>query len=340
VPKLRQWYNARVTSGFSPSDWEALLADHPEAHILQTAAWGGLKSRFGWVVDRLHCNGCGAQVLFRGFPLGFSLAYIPMGPFGDWLPQLLPELDELCRQHRAIALKIEPDLVWDPEKANLLQGHGFLRSTHTVQPSHTLVVDLEGGEDHILARMRQKTRYNIRLAGRKGVTVRPWEDASAFAQMVQQTAKRDDFGGHVPAYYEAAYELFHPTGACELFVAEYEAQPLAALMVFRRGRRAWYLYGASTDLHRNLMPNHLLQWEAIRWAIANGCTHYDLWGIPEADLETLEAEFAQRRNGLWGVYRFKRGFGGDLVRTMGAWDRPYKSALYHAYRWLAPRWGG
>jgi lipid II:glycine glycyltransferase (peptidoglycan interpeptide bridge formation enzyme) len=111
-------------------------------------------------------------------------------------------------------------------------------------------------------------------------------------------------------------------------------------MVFQRGRRAWYLYGASTDLHRNLMPNHLLQWEAIRWAMANGCTQYDLWGIPEADLETLEAEFAHRRDGLWGVYRFKRGFGGDLVRTMGAWDRPYKSGPYRAYRLLASRWGG
>ena len=105
-----------------------------------------------------------------------------------------------------------------------------------------------------------------------------------------------------------------------MLVAEVETEPVAAIMVFRRGERAWYFYGASTNRHRERMPTYLLQWEAMRWAKANGCTSYDLWGIPDADEETLEAEFTQRSDGLWGVYRFKRGFGGQVTRTMGAWD--------------------
>jgi len=115
-----------------------------------------------------------------------------------------------------------------------------------------------------------------------------------------------------------------------LLVAEYQGEPLAALMVFARGRRAWYFYGASTGKHRNKMPTYLLQWEAIRWAKARGCTEYDLWGVPDADGETLEAQFTQRRDGLWGVYRFKRGFGG-VLRRAPVWDRVYRPLLYHAY---------
>jgi peptidoglycan pentaglycine glycine transferase (the first glycine) len=150
--------------------------------------------------------------------------------------------------------------------------------------------------------------------------------------MIQETAVRDRFGAHIPAYYKRAYELFHPKGECEVFVALYEGQPLAALMVFARGIRSWYLYGASTAQHRNLMPNYLLQWESMRWARSRGCTQYDLWGVPDENLETLETEFTSHHGGLWGVYRFKRGFGGELVRSVGAWDRAYNKPLYWIYR--------
>jgi peptidoglycan pentaglycine glycine transferase (the first glycine) len=103
------------------------------------------------------------------------------------------------------------------------------------------------------------------------------------------------------------------------------------LMVFAQGKRAWYLYGASRSAHREKMPTYMLQWEAIRWAKSKGCQVYDLWGIPDADEETLEAQFSKRSDGLWGVYRFKRGFGGRVTRTMGAWDRVYNPVLYRLY---------
>jgi lipid II:glycine glycyltransferase (peptidoglycan interpeptide bridge formation enzyme) len=202
----------------------------------------------------------------------------------------------------------------------------------------TIVVDLSGSEEEILARMKQKTRYNIRLATRKGVTVRPWNDLDGFHRMMQVTGARDGFGVHSPDYYRRAWEIFHPAGMAELLLAEYQGQPLAALMVFGRGKRAWYLYGASTNEERNRMPTYLLQWEAMRWAKTRGCETYDLWGVPDAPPERLEAEFTTQRGGLWGVYRFKRGFGGQVHRAQPAHDRIFHPLMGWAYRlWLTQR---
>lgn len=320
--------------------WESFLTDHPQAHLLQTAAWGDLKAKYGWSAERIQSGSCGAQVLFRRLPLGLTLAYVPKGPVGMWLPDIIPSLDSLCHHHQAFALKIEPDARWTPDLAERLRDHGFAPSSHSIQPRRTLVVDLRGTEEQILARMHQKTRYNIRLASRKGVSVRAWRDLETFGEMMQETAVRDAFGAHVPDYYREAYQQFHPHGACELFVAEYNDVPLAAIMVFVRGSRAWYFYGASRSVERNRMPTYLLQWEAMLWARSKGSTAYDLWGVPDAEQDALEDQFPTRRDGLWGVYRFKRGFGGELVTSMGAWDRPYKRLHYHLYRLVSARMAG
>jgi peptidoglycan pentaglycine glycine transferase (the first glycine) len=304
----------------------------PDCHLLQTPEWGILKSSFGWSICHVIEGDYGAQVLFRLLPMNLKLAYIPMGPIGDWLPDLLPALDTICSDEGAFMLKIEPDHPWDEDMAGKLNQTGFRVSTQTIQPPRTILVDLEGDEDAILGRMKQKTRYNIRLAGRKGVIVRPWDDIATYAAMTQETAERDAFGAHNQAYFQTAYDLFHLTGMCELLVAEVQGEPVAALMVFAHGRRAWYLYGASRDTHREKMPTYLLQWEAMRWAKSKGCQVYDLWGIPDADENSLEAQFTSRSDGLWGVYRFKRGFGGTVSRTMGAWDRIYNPFVYGLYK--------
>ncbi len=312
------------------SQWDDFLKQHPRVHLLQTSAWGTLKSDFGWEPVRVVVGDVGAQVLFRRLPLGFSVAYIPKGPVGKGWEALWPEVDDLCHRKKAVFLKVEPDL-WEDEADSLFDAApppGFRLSPRGIQPRRTLVVDLSPAEEDILARMKQKTRYNIRLAARKGVRVRPWEDLSAFYQMMTLTGERDAFGVHTLEYYRRAYEIFHPRGECEMLVAEYEGEPLAALMVFARGGRAWYFYGASTNRQRNRMPTYLLQWEAMRWAKARGCVEYDLWGVPDADQETLESNFTQRSDGLWGVYRFKRGFGGVLRRAAGPWDRVYRPGVY------------
>lgn len=315
------------------TDWQTYLAARPQAHILQTAEWGALKNAFGWRVRTLILGENGAQILFKPLPLGFSIGYIGRGPVGERWLEMLPALDDLCSRERAILLKVEPDQ-WEDARglADSAVPRGFRGSPQTIQPPRTIVIDITPPEDEILARMKQKTRYNIRLAAKKGITIREWGDIPAFHALMQTTGGRDGFGIHSLAYYRRAYELFHPLGACHLLVAEYENQPLAALMLFTRGARAWYFYGASNEIERNRMPTYLLQWEAIRHAKALGCTEYDLWGIPDYPEETLESQFEQRSDGLWGVYRFKRGFGGIVRRAAGAWDRVYNPVLYTFYR--------
>ncbi len=310
----------------SLSEWKNFLAQQPNPHLLQTAEWGELKRAFGWQTGRVLAGEAGVQILFRPLPLGFSLAYLPKPLPGSLTPALWQEIDALCRQKRAVFLKVEPDS-WQSAPPPT----GMRISPHNIQPPRTITVSLQGGEDEILGRMKQKCRYNVRLAEKKEVTVRPWQDLAGFHRLMQITGGRDGFGVHSLAYYQKAYDLFHPTGMAEILVAEYAAQPLAALMVFALGKRAYYLYGASTDEERNRMPAYLLQWRAMQWAKQRGCTEYDLWGVPDEDEATLEAGFETRSDGLWGVYRFKRGFGGQLQRAAQAQDRVYIAPLYWAY---------
>ena len=154
-----------------------------------------------------------------------------------------------------------------------------------------------------------------------------------FYRLLQQTGIRDGFGVHSLEYYSKCYELFSKSGKCILLQAEFDGRALASLMAFTSGHRAWYFYGASSDEERNRMPTYLLQWEAMRWARQCGCLEYDLWGIPDEDESVLETNFMDHSEGLWGVYRFKRGFGGRFVRSVGAWERVYYPILYQVYRW-------
>jgi lipid II:glycine glycyltransferase (peptidoglycan interpeptide bridge formation enzyme) len=319
---------------------------------LQSWAWGELKSRFGWRVRRIAVGSACAQVLFRPLPgrMG-SIAYVPKGPLVDLeddvsVRALLDAIRPLARRQRAICLKIEPDLEDDPRLAERLRALGFRPSPQTVQPRRTILVDLYAEPDQLLKRMKSKTRYNIRLAGRKGVTVRVGDgaDLPAFYGLMETTAERDGFGIHSQAYYETAHSLFVPSEQGRLLLAEYEGQLLAGLVAFAFGDTAIYMYGASSDEHRNRMPAYPLQWEAMLWAREQGCRTYDLWGVPDEDGETLEAEFTRRSDGLWGVYRFKRGFGGRLLRTVGTWDLVYAPLRYRIYAlavdWLNRRQAG
>jgi peptidoglycan pentaglycine glycine transferase (the first glycine) len=315
------------------AEWDSFLSRFPNAHILQSAAWGELKAASGWDVLRLRAGSSGAQILFRRLAYGIKFAYLPKGPVGEGWDELWLEIDRLCRKAGASFLKVEPD-AWEAgkEEANpKTPPTGFRPTVHAIQPMRTLVVDLSGSESEILGRMKQKTRYNIRLALKKGVLVKPSADLEAFYRLMAITSRRDHFGVHQSDYYQQTYSLFHPRGQCELLMAEFDGEPIAALMVLARGNRAWYFYGASSEAHRELMPTYLVQWEAMRWARSVGCEEYDLWGVPDYDLDDLEANFQQRSDGLWGVYRFKRGFGGELFRALGPWDRVYHPLVYSIY---------
>jgi lipid II:glycine glycyltransferase (peptidoglycan interpeptide bridge formation enzyme) len=325
----------------SLSNWNQFLSAHPNAHLLQTGAWGELKSAFGWEPVRIISGNVGVQILFRKLPLGFTVGYIPKLAIGfqqlALSQEFWREIDSVCKKNRAIFLKVEPDL-WNDQKLDTLAlseiegwNVALRTSPHNIQPPRTVMVDIKDSEEEILARMKQKTRYNIRLAEKKGVTVRAWDDIESFHKMMLLTGGRDGFGVHSLGYYKRAYELLHPRQMGELLLAEYESQLLAALFIARNGNRAYYLYGASTDEERNRMPTYLLQWEAIKWAKKHGCEEYDLWGVPDEDESVLEVNFEKHHDGLWGVYRFKRGFGGQLKRAVQAMDRVYNPVLYWAY---------
>ncbi|MEJ5311862.1 MAG: peptidoglycan bridge formation glycyltransferase FemA/FemB family protein [Anaerolineae bacterium] len=316
-----------------PETWDALVAAHPAGTVLQTSRWAQLKATFGWdweIITPAAVPNSGALVLYRTLPLKVgTIAYVPRGPLVDWddghaVAATLDALRAAARRHRAWALWLEPELLDTPEARAQLRAYGLRAVTRTIQPPRTIIVDIAPTEDVILAQMRSKTRYNIRLAERKGVTVRQGtvDDTAAFYALMRETGSRDKFGIHSEAYYRRVFELFLPTGHAALLLAEVEGELVAALVVFGLGAKAWYLYGASSDRHRERMPAYALQWAAIRWAKARGCTVYDLWGIPDFDEETLEAQFAERSDNLWGVYRFKRGFGGKVVRCVGLWEQP------------------
>ncbi|MFZ3071382.1 MAG: peptidoglycan bridge formation glycyltransferase FemA/FemB family protein [Anaerolineaceae bacterium] len=327
-----------IPAKIDDASWDGHLTKYSDVHLLQTSGWARFKGHFGWSPARVQSESGAAQVLLRSLPLGYSIAYLPKGPVGtDW-QALWPQVDGLCRAHKAVFLQVEPDLV-EPFPTEVQEAWlpGFQVEEHPIQPRHTILIDLTRDEEALLAGMKQKTRYNIRLAERKGVRVETTRDLAGFYTLMQTTAARDGFALHDFSYYQKVFEVFEPLGKCVLLRASYEDQPLAYLMLFINQGRAWYFYGASDDESRNLMPTYLLQWEAMRWSKAHGASVYDLWGIPDEDEEVLERDFTNRSDGLWGVYRFKRGFGGTIVRSAPAFIRVYQPLIYRVYRWWRKR---
>ena len=344
------------------ADWNEFVSNHSAGHLLQTSEWAALKCRSGWWAKRVllpestagGAAQAGAMILFRR-KMGQVLAYVPRGPLVDWSDSTLTEavvarMCDVARREGAFALKIEPDLLDTAANRQRLSAAGFHPSSQTIQPRSTVVVDLQSDDDTLLARMKSKWRYNIRLAARKGVSVRELEaDAlPLFQQMMEETGKRDGFSVHSAAYYRDAYELLASRWGAFL-LASHEGDPLASIAVFACGSSACYLWGASNNRRRNLMPNHALQWEAMRWARARGCARYDLWGIPDEIGAIATGLWQEGRNAvsaekapvdlnalpagdLWGVFRFKQGFGGAVERTVGAWDLPLQRPVYSLYQ--------
>ncbi len=357
-----------MSAPLNTAEWDAFVADFRQqslkrltstvsAHILQASTWAELKCGFGWAATRVVARHegrpvAGAQILFRPLPLGLgSVAYLPKGPLVDWSDTeqchyVLALCDEAARARHALFLQIEPDLPESDDAVRMLKDLGFSRGRHSLQPRRTLIVDLTPSEEDILAGMKQKKRYNIRLAERRGVSVRAAtpETAAAdlfeFQRLLQNTGQRGSFAVRSDEYHRDAYRLFAPRQQVALLLAEYQRRPLAALMIFAFGERAWYFYGASSDQERERMPTYALQWAAMRWAKARGCRSYDLWGVPDAQADVLESEFSTRKDGLWPVYRFKRGFGGRLERNVGPWERVYLPWAHRLYQRLVTARGG
>ena len=337
----------RVLQPTTRTEWDRALVELPAPHLLQTWEWGSFKSRHGWRPTRHLWVDRGtdqplaaASVLTRRVgPLPVGVMYVPKGPVLDYtnldlLDEVLGRLEALARQTRSTFIKIDPDVVPDtdpgPMVLDALRRRGWRRSEEEIQFRNTVLLDLTPSLDDLLMEMKSKWRYNVRLARRKGVTVRPGgrDDLPLLYDIYADTADRGEFVIRPESYYRDAWGSFVEAGLAQPLIAEVEGEPVAMVVIYRFGQRAYYIYGGSRIIHRDKMPNNLLQWEAMKWAKERGCTVYDMWGAPDE---------LDKSDPMWGVYRFKKGFGGRFVEHIGAWDYAPAGLAYWLYTVVMPR---
>ena len=319
------------------SEYEAFVQSHPKGNFAQSFLWGKQKPMWRW--QAVAVRGTDGKIkgtlalMTRPVPvIGRTLMYGCRGPVCDLddretLSQLIEGARALARENRAYVIKIDPDVPSsNTQFAGLLHELGFRgkeggKNFEAIQPRYVFRLNVEGKtEDELLAGFHQKWRYNIRLAERKGVTVRICgkEMVPAFSELMLTTGVRDGFVTRKPAYFEAM--LDNLGGHCRLYMAfDPAGTPIAGTLAIHYGDKVWYLYGASSNEHRNLMPNYLLQWRMIQWAVETGCRVYDFRGVSGDVSED---------NPLYGLYRFKQGFGGEFTEFIGELDLVLSPVVY------------
>ena len=358
----------------SQKEWDRIVAFLQGSHMLQTSEWAQVKKAYGWqpmpfVWHGHHSDGspdeekivAAAMILKRDISLAgvstkIGIFYSPKGPLLNWSDNtirrcVLEDLEKFTRRHAGIFIKIDPDVMlgrgipgsteaveYESGMATVdeLAQRNWRFSSDQIQFRNTVMIDLSPSEDEIIARMKQKTRYNIRLASKKGVTVRQGtiEDLPMLYRMYAETSIRDGFVIRNQEYYSKVWSEFMNVKPSDIspmavpLIAEVDGEPVAAVFVYYFSGRAYYIYGMSREVHREKMPNHLLQWEAMRYAKSMGCRQYDLWGAPDSFSEA---------DSMWGVYKFKEGLGGEVVRTLGAWDYAPHLLWYKLYSETMPR---
>jgi lipid II:glycine glycyltransferase (peptidoglycan interpeptide bridge formation enzyme) len=329
--------------------WDAFVATHPQGSFLQASPWGAMKALFGWhcrrlaVFDAAGTILAGAQVLFRR-SFGLAFGYTPRGPLFSGDPTvdelLIQALRRVGRQMAAIMIRFEPNISERDLRAAELRAwfdHCRLVVADTIQPRSTVLLDLQAPESALFAACSKGHRADIRRAERCGVTVRVGNEAdlAPFYDIMRATGERAAFSIHSADYYATVWRLHQPNA--RLFIAETQATPVAAHLILADARYGYYLYGGSTTEGLRSGANHLLAWHALHWARERGCIGYDFWGIPDAlgqaafaDDEAIRTalEHTAQQDPLIGVYRFKKGFGGRIVRFMPAFDLVLLPPLY------------
>ncbi|MCC8182152.1 MAG: peptidoglycan bridge formation glycyltransferase FemA/FemB family protein [Clostridiales bacterium] len=327
---------------------DAFVSRHPRGHFLQSPAWRLVKPGWDWrgiVVREDGAIRASLSVLIRAMPGGFSLLYAPRGPVCDLtdraaLSLLCQGAEQVARQCRGCALLTDPDVPETDVDFLALAGElGFsCRPTDDfdgIQPRFVFRLPLQDRtEEEVFACFASKTRYQVRLARRRGVEIffypgdRPIPESalSAFARLMAVTGERDGFLVRDKNYFR---RLLSALGErARLYMASLEGAPIAGAVAIQYGNKTWYLYGASSNDHRNAMPNYLLQWEIIRWAIDGGCSLYDFRGV---------SGNTDPGSPLYGLYRFKKGFGGDFTAFCGTLIRVYRPLAYRCLQ--AELWG-
>lgn len=318
--------------------WNNFVAAASGGSFLQSWEWGQMQAELGVPYWRLGEEENGvpvsvALVIKRQLPWGQSWLYVPRGPISKASetsksnPQfagLAGQLVSLAQREGAVFVRIEPPAV---------PGRDWQKATNDVQPRHTLIVDITQSGEDLLGAMHQKTRYNIRLAQRKGVKVRFSRrdgDLALFLKLSKEVNQRSAFSYHPDRYYHAMLKL----STVELAVAEYEGEIVAVHILISWGDTVTYVHGASSSTQRSLMAPHLLHWESIKKAKAAGYAKYDFFGVapPVAPPAAEAMENKPARHHPWdGITKFKEGFGGQRVSYLGAYDYVLDSLWYWTY---------
>ena len=329
--------------------WNTFLLTQPRGHLLQTYEWGELNKYLGGRIYRLGAleNGrmIGAMLLTvapvplpRKIPgVTLNWLYSVRGPSTESpdspaLPALIAHAHTLAKREHAVVLRVEPNIADDDpnEHAWLAAYHrlGFRTNPIAVHGRRSWVLDIRPSAEKLLADLKMTWRQNVRSAERKGVIIREATsdaDFDAYYDLLKVTSERDDFFIHNKDYHKEIYRLFSSKGDAVLYLAEYEGEAIAAKMLLRFGDWCWDMFGASSNQKRNLKPTYLLQYRCFLWAKSKGCSYFDFRTIPEI-LEPGEE--------MWGVYEYKKGFGGFSRLNMPTQDYVYQPLIYTGWRKL------
>lgn len=308
-------------------------------HPVQSWAWGSFREENGAEVERFMVDGKNFTVTFHKLPIfGQTLGVLTQCHQVD--KKVLEVVHEIALKHKALFVKIEPYCYSDVlDKKSLEQMRQKmtelgLKKGRSLYPEHSFVIDLREPQDVLLSRMKSKTRYNVRLAQKKGVRARITRDDADFEnylRLLEETTQRQVFFAHTLSYQRRMWGKMKKAGIAHLAVAEFENQTLAAFVLFEFGGRLYYPYGASTRDHRELMAPQLLMWESIQFGKRIGCMEFEMWGSLGDEPDT--------NHSWYGFHRFKAGFGGKHIAYIGAYDLVLSPMFYRIYQFLdSVRW--
>ncbi|MDN5697127.1 MAG: peptidoglycan bridge formation glycyltransferase FemA/FemB family protein [Rubrobacter sp.] len=345
-------YAVREADGLTEEQWDSLVTASPGGgHALQCFSWGEFKRDWGWEPLRLafqkdgEAAGTAQFLLHNTLPVPGKLMYAPKGPWIDWddpqaVRAFFDGVERIARENNVHTVKIEPEASrHEAEPRNTLERIGFHDARYDLNFADTIVMDISPSEEDLMLGMTGKsgktTRYNIRSAARKGVTIyQPQDFEWAFEKLwvwMQDLAENKD-GFHLirpREYLHDAARRMWDAGHGRFFAASHEGETLAIAFFFDLGEKLWYMYSGSSEHKQNLSPNHLLQWEAIRWAKERGLTYYDMVSVPPPGQR-------DESHPAYGVYKFKKGFGGEILEFIGCMDLPVKPRQAAAWRSLEP----
>ena len=332
-----------VTDEDSKKEYKKFLEGHPKCNFQQSLEWAEVKKP-NWQPDVILAEDANKNIIgslcvwIRKMPVFGNIMYAPRGPVCDdhditVIKQLTEGAAELAKKYNAMGLRIEPDVLKTDDKfREIVLNLGYKVKDNAkdfkdeIQPRFVFRLNIKDKtEEEIMAGFHQKWRYNVRLAARKGVVVKEGtkEDLKDFHKIMVETGTRDGFITRPLSYFEKMYDNMVPGGHMKLLMAYYENKPIAGVIPIFYGNKTWYLYGASSNQHRNLMPNYLLQWEMIKMAIARHDDIYDFRGV---------SGVVDKNHPQYGLYRFKQGFGATFTEFIGEIYIPYKPVKYALYK--------